>query len=447
MATTSVTSKYLKTEGHGKNSGKSAVEYVESERVHHADDTVTSRNLRRSSNCGDFGETYKLYSHRLKQEKGDRKTVAFFSIVQSFSKDELDYRSPEDVDLAHEAGCELARRLAKQYPDRAWGVWTQADGDSHHLHNHVYFMNYDSSLRAVPHKDVYRALDWQDVSELNDQVCEDILGKKSKPVRSPARQKLLEEGYSPLPSSGHKRKSQHKADIEHINEAFSQALQTAKSERELSLLLERQNVFIQIREDAEKDDQGHDLRWKTKSGRYRKALTLKHRGTKVRTDKLDKPLSTAEIVSKLAENANAAKDNVKDNVQRKAREQVQQENRQKQRKINVERTSERQPNAKPKPATRNVRGDSGYYEADKNDKYLGAIQETDVKPSSQQQLLHQIEIKLIELRGLKNKTEIQQRQEEELQQQFNKIQNEIFTQATQKSVAQLKMETETVWGD
>lgn len=444
MATTSVTSKYLKSEGHGKSSGKSAVEYVESEQVHHADDSVTSRNLRRSSNCGDFGVVYGEYSKRLKQEKGDRKTVAFFSVVQSFSKDELDYRSPEDVDLAHEVGCELARRLAKKYPDRAWGVWTQADGDSHHLHNHVYFMNYNNSMEAVPHKD-NRALDWQDISKLSDKVCEDVLGKKFKQVRSP----VLEHGYSPL-SVSHK-KSQHKADIEHINEVFSQALQIAKSERELSLLLERQNVFIQLRGDAEKDDQGHDLRWKTKSGRYRKALTLKHRGTKVRTDKLDKPLSTAEIVSKLAENANAAKDNVKDNVQRKAREQVQQERRQKQRKINVERTSESkptgQPNAKPKPATRNVRGDSGYYEAGKNDKYLGAIQETDVKPSSQQQLLHQIEIKLIELRGLKNKTEIQQRQEEELQQQFNKVQNEIFTQATQKSVAQLKKETETVWGD
>lgn len=114
MATTSVTSKYLKSEGHGKNSGKSAVKYVENEHVHHADDSVTSRNLRRSSNCGDFTETYNRYSKRLKAEKGDRKTVAFFSIVQSFSKDELDYRSPDDIDLAHEAGCELARRLAKQ---------------------------------------------------------------------------------------------------------------------------------------------------------------------------------------------------------------------------------------------------------------------------------------------------------------------------------------------
>lgn len=449
MATTSVTSKYLKSEGHGKSSGKSAVEYVESEQVHHADDSVTSRNLRRSSNCGDFGVVYGEYSKRLKQEKGDRKTVAFFSIVQSFSKDELDYRSPEDVDLAHEAGCELARRLAKQYPDRAWGVWTQADGDSHHLHNHVYFMNYDSSLRAVPHKDVYRALDWQDVSELNDQVCEDILGKKSKPVRSPARQKLLEEGYSPFPSSRHKRKSQHKADIEHINEVFSQALQIAKSERELSLLLERQNVFIQLRGDMEKDDKGHDLRWKTKSGRYRKALTLKYKGTKLRTDKLDNPWTTAAIVSKLVGNAIAAKDNVKDNLRRKAREQVHQESRQKQRKINVERTSESKPagQSNTKPKTRNVRNSSGYHDAGEGEQYFGTIQETDIRPSSQQQLLHQIEIKLIELRGLKNKTEIQQRQEEELQQQFNKIQNEIFTQATQKSVAQLKMKNETVWGD
>lgn len=442
MATTSVTSKYLKTEGHGKNSGKSAVEYVENEQVHHADDSVTSRNLRRSSNCGNFSVVYGEYSKRLKQEKGARKTVAFFSIVQSFSKAELDYRSPDDIDLAHEAGCELARRLAKQYPDRAWGVWTQADGDSHHLHNHIYFMNYDGSMKAVPHKDTYRALDWKGVSKLSDQVCEDVLGKKSKPVRSPARQKLLEKrGYAPLSDSGRKRKSQHKADIEHINSAFTKAIEMATSEQELSRLLAQQGVFIQLRGDMEKDDKGHDLRWKTKSGRYRKALTLKYRGTKVRTDKLDNPMSTAAIVSKLVGNA------------LQAQEKVQQENRQKRRKINVERTSESKPesktagqsNAKTKPATRKIHANSGHHETGKNDKNLGG--ETNIKPLSQQQLLHQIEIKLMKLRELKTKTEAQKRQEEELQQKFNEVQNQIITRTTQAYVAQLKKENEAVWGD
>lgn len=445
MATTSVTSKYLKTEGHGKNSGKSAVEYVESEQVHHADDTVTSRNLRRSSNCGNFSVVYGEYSKRLKQEKGDRKTVAFFSIVQSFSKEELDYRSPDDVDLAHEAGCELARRLAKQYPNRAWGVWTQADGDSHHLHNHIYFMNYDNFLKAVPHKDTYRALDWKDVSELNDKVCEDVLGKKSKPVRSPARQKLLEEGYSPFSDGGRKsrKKSQHKADVEHINKAFAKAIAVATSEQELSRLLAQQGVFVQLRGDMEKDDQGHDLRWKTKSGRYRKALTLKFKGTKVRTDKLDNPMSTAAIVSKLVGNAIAEK-------KLQAQEKVHQENRQKQRKINIERTSEEskptgRPNVKTKPATRNVRGGSGYHKSGKTDKNLEINQATEIKPSSQQELLNQIENKLNRLRELKNKTDAQRRQEKELQQKFNEVQNEIITRATQISAAQLKKEA--VWGE
>lgn len=441
MATTSVTSKYLKTEGHGKNSGRSAVDYVESEQVHHADESVTSRNLRRSSNCGDFSVVYSRYSRRLKQEKGDRKTVAFFSIVQSFSKDELDYRNPDDVDLAHEAGCELARRLAKQYPDRAWGVWTQADGDSHHLHNHVYFMNYNDAMEAVPHKETYRALDWKDVSKLNDEVCKDILGDKSKPVRSPARQKLLEDGYAPLSDSGRKRKSQHKANVEYINVAFTKAIAVATSEQELSRLLARQGVFVQLRGDMEKDDRGHDLRWKTKAGRYRKALTLKYKGTKLRTDKLDNPMVTAAIVSKLVGNA----------LGLQAQEKVQQENRQKQRKINVERTSESKPTGRPnaktkpatKPATRNVSAGSGYHEAGKNDKNLGG--ETDVKPSSQQELLHQIELKLIKLRGLKTKTEAQQRQEEELQQKFNEVQNEIIAQTTQFYAAQLKKEA--VWGE
>lgn len=439
MATVSVTSKYLKSEGRGKSSGKSAVEYVENEQVHHADDSVTSRNLRRSSNCGDFGVVYNRYSKRLKREKGDRKTVAFFSVVQSFSKEELDYKSPDDIDLAHEAGCELARRLAKKYPDRAWGVWTQADGDSHHLHNHIYFLNYDSSMKAVPHKEkgAYRALDWKKISKLSDQVCEDVLGNKAKTIQSPARQKLLEDGYAPLSDVGHKsrKKSQHKADLEHINAAFTKAIAVATSEQELSRLLARQGVFVQLRGDMEKDDKGHDLRWKTKSGRYRKALTLKYKGTKLRTDKLDTPWTTAAIVSKLVGNA------------LQAQEKVHQESRQKQRKINVERTSEE---SKPKPTGQpnaKVRGGSGYHKSGKTDKNLETNQATDIKPSSQQELLHQIEIKLSELRGLKTKTKAQQRQEEELQQRFNKVQNEIFAQATQVSVAQLKKEAETVWGD
>lgn len=60
--------------------------------------------------------------------------------IQSFHSDELSADDPFDVQLAHLAGLELARRLA---PNTDVVVATHTDSKSGHLHNHIIYANHD----------------------------------------------------------------------------------------------------------------------------------------------------------------------------------------------------------------------------------------------------------------------------------------------------------------
>ena len=88
-------------------------------------------------------------------------------IIQSFHPDELDKDNPFDVQLAHLAGLELARRIA---PNSDVVVATHIDSESGHLHNHIIIANHDRVTGKTPRD----ARNFHAVSHVNDAVMRDL---------------------------------------------------------------------------------------------------------------------------------------------------------------------------------------------------------------------------------------------------------------------------------
>lgn len=171
MSIINVTSKYFVSTSK-QYSGKSAIQYLENKKPHSVNDLIKERNERTSSNCLDL----QLYlAHQTEQlkcaNKVHKNSIALFSIVQSFDPAELDYRRVADIDTCHKIGAATAKLLAQKYPNRTWAVFTQADGVSHHLHNHILFFNYDRNLQAIGH-----TLSWKkDLKPINEAVTRQYL--------------------------------------------------------------------------------------------------------------------------------------------------------------------------------------------------------------------------------------------------------------------------------
>ena len=88
-------------------------------------------------------------------------------IIQSFHPDELDKDNPFDVQLAHLAGQELARRIA---PNSDVVVATHIDSESGHIHNHIIIANHDRVTGKTPRD----ARNFHAVSHVNDAVMRDL---------------------------------------------------------------------------------------------------------------------------------------------------------------------------------------------------------------------------------------------------------------------------------
>lgn len=88
-------------------------------------------------------------------------------IIQSFHPDELDKDNPFDVQLAHLAGMELARRIA---PNSDVVVATHIDSESGHIHNHIIIANHDRVTGKTPRN----ARNFYAVANVNDAVMRDL---------------------------------------------------------------------------------------------------------------------------------------------------------------------------------------------------------------------------------------------------------------------------------
>ena len=71
-----------------------------------------------------------------------RRTIEALTIVQSFSPNELDYTTPDDVLEAHQAGVALCAILHEKY-HVMFNVVTHIDSKGHNVHNHIVIPNVD----------------------------------------------------------------------------------------------------------------------------------------------------------------------------------------------------------------------------------------------------------------------------------------------------------------
>lgn len=113
--------------------------------------------------------------------------------IQSFHPDELSADDPFDVQLAHLAGLELARRLA---PNTDVVVATHTDSKSGHLHNHIIYANHDRVTGTTPRN----VRNFHAVSRVNDEVMRDLGLEvyEPEPVPEPEHDLSLLRG-KPLP--------------------------------------------------------------------------------------------------------------------------------------------------------------------------------------------------------------------------------------------------------
>lgn len=275
MSVISVKTKYHTPPHKNSETGKGCIAYLSDEKSHNESNVSPIRNLRKSSNCGDFKSVARK---RFKEQaRNSNANVELYSIVQSFDLDELDPENQNDVDKAHEIGVLTAKEVLKKVGDREFCVFTQADGESHHLHNHIVIMNCDKELNTIKH-----GLSWKKtLAPINDQITsEQLQNAKQRGV-----QKRLKKSYEEVTALSTanrkiKRQKENEKKKEYIYNNVNDVLKIAKSQKEfVELLRERQII---IRRNAKEQE----FNWLTKSGKYKSRLPFEYQGYKITSKKL-----------------------------------------------------------------------------------------------------------------------------------------------------------------
>lgn len=98
------------------------------------------------------------------------RTIEAFTIVQSFSPNELDYENENDVLRAHQAGIELCSILHEKY-HVLFCVNTHIDGKYHAVHNHITIPNVDLETGKALQGEVKLQ---SNLARINDSVMRDL---------------------------------------------------------------------------------------------------------------------------------------------------------------------------------------------------------------------------------------------------------------------------------
>ena len=290
MSVISVKTKYHVPPRQNSETGKGCIAYLSDEKSHNKSNVSPIRNLRKSSNCGDFKSVARK---RFKEQaRNSNANVELYSVVQSFDLEELDPENQDDVDKAHQIGVLTAKEILRKVGDREFCVFTQADGESHHLHNHIVILNCDRELNTIKH-----GLSWKrTLAPINDQITgEQLQNAKQKDV-----QKRLKKSYDEVtalsPSQRKsKRQKENEKKKEYIYENVNDVLKIAKSQKEfVELLRERQII---IRRNAKEKE----FNWLTKSGKYKSRLPFEYQGYKITSKKLINQ-NPEQILRKLYQN-------------------------------------------------------------------------------------------------------------------------------------------------
>lgn len=96
--------------------------------------------------------------------------VEAFTLVQSFSRNELDCDNDDDVRRAHQAGVELCSRLSEKY-HIMFNIETHIDSKGHCVHNHIDIPNVDLQTQKALQGEIKL---WQNLARINDNVMRDM---------------------------------------------------------------------------------------------------------------------------------------------------------------------------------------------------------------------------------------------------------------------------------
>lgn len=301
MSVINVTSKtFSATSAH--SSALSCVKYLEDEKAHNTNELIKERNERVFSNFGNIAEIIKKQSKSLKHRSN---AVQAYSVVQSFSNDELDYHNTEDIDKAHKIGIATAEALNKKLKsERAYAVYTQADNANHRLHNHIVFLNYDREQKPIQH-----GLSWKlDLLPINERVTSEFLtSAKQKAIREKTYKTAKNIVKSTIHENKQTRFENNQDKREFIINSVNSALEIATTEKEFTEILAQKNITVQnrnkdINPNLESDEKGRNFSFRTKAGRLRKNLAFSFKNITMRSNKFD--LSTQDIINKINENKN-----------------------------------------------------------------------------------------------------------------------------------------------
>lgn len=223
-----------------------------------------------------------------------------YTIRQSFDDSELTYNSSIDVQIANELGRDLAEEfLRKRGIQRYYAVFTQADGQSHHLHNHIVIINPDYLGRAIS-----KGISFHEVADLNDQVVIDGLqanGRDATVQQALQTKKQAEDGRSVANAIGNGKYGHYHSDSdakknrEYMTSVLRHALSSATSRAEFNRYLIQRNIKINRQSN---DNQGG---WLRKDGRLKDSLSLVYDHTHLKT-KTALGLTLEQIDEKLADN-------------------------------------------------------------------------------------------------------------------------------------------------
>lgn len=224
-----------------------------------------------------------------------------YTIRQSFDDSELRYDNPLDVDIANELGRDLAEEfLKKRGIQREYCVFTQADGASHHLHNHIVIINPDYYGRAIA-----KGMSFHEIADINDEVV--INGLKANGRNVAVQEKLqarkrADDERSTANATGDCKYGHYHSDSdsaknrEYMTNVLRHALHSATSRAEFNRYLIQRN--IKINRQSSENDGG----WLRKDGKLKDSLSIEFDHTHMKT-KTALNMTLADIDKKLAINA------------------------------------------------------------------------------------------------------------------------------------------------
>lgn len=213
----------------------------------------------------------------------------------------MKYNSTLDVEIANELGRNLAEEfLKKRGIQREYAVFTQADGVSHHLHNHIVIINPDYLGRAIA-----KGMSFHEIADLNDEVVINGLkvnGRDTAVQEELRSKKRTDDSRSIANATGNCKYGHYHTDNdstknrEYMTNVLRHALQSATSRVEFNRYLIQHN--IKINRQSSENDGG----WLRKNGQLKDSLSIEYDHTHMKT-KTALHMTLADIDKQLAKNA------------------------------------------------------------------------------------------------------------------------------------------------